>query len=154
VYRSDPSTPQFNLSSTRQASFTDDKLNPAEGVFNYEVLALESFVQGNTYYAGQSRSNNIRLIQEPIVRLPNAFTSNGDGLNEHFGWLHLFVKDFTIRIYDRWGEQVYCSGDKYGSWDGRYKGEPCQPDVYFYKLSYTGWEGTEKFAAGTFTLLR
>jgi gliding motility-associated-like protein len=64
------------------------------------------------------------------------------------------VKNLDIQIYNRWGELVFKSDDKLSQWDGTYKGEPAQADVYFYRINYTGYEGTEKAKSGNFILLR
>lgn len=155
IFRSDPATPFAQISKTDSALLvTDDKLNLNEGLFTYYVEAKENLKGENLYFNAVSRSNNIELLQPPVVYLPNAFTANGDGLNDKFGWVPVFVKDFTIQIYNRWGEQIYTTSDKHAYWDALYKSQPCQEDVYFYRLSYTGWEGTEKFTSGNFTLLR
>lgn len=86
--------------------------------------------------------------------MPNAFTANNDGLNDKFYWLPVFVKEFYLQIYNRWGELIFETKDKNQPWDGTYNGKNVPADVYFYKLFYTGWEGTEKAQSGNFTLMR
>ena len=54
-----------------------------------------------------------------VVHVPNGFTPNGDGVNDVFRVLGTEVVDqYDLRIYDRWGKQVYTSRDKDGGWDG------------------------------------
>jgi gliding motility-associated-like protein len=86
----------------------------------------------------------------PVLFAPNAFTPNGDGLNETFkivGRNFKNISSFHIRIFDRWGKMI-CNYDdpdisKF-SWDGRYNGEPVQPGVYNYIYEYTAGFGTKE----------
>lgn len=155
ILRSDPSTPFLQIAKTDGNLFlTDDKLNLNEGLFYYHVIAKEKWSENYSYFGSNSQSNTIELLQAPIVYVPNAFTANGDGLNDQFKWVPVFVKDFNIQIFNRWGELIYQTNDKYAPWDGQYKDQLCATDVYFYRMSYTGWEGSEKYSSGNFTLLR
>lgn len=156
LMRSDPATP-FTLirnNSEQLLAATDDKLNLNEGLFKYVVVAKEAFANVNRFFAAESRSNEIDLVQKPMVYIPNAFTSNGDGLNDNYYWLPVFVKDFKLQIYNRWGERIFETTNKNKAWDGKYKGDMAPTGVYFYTLYYNGWEGTEQTKSGNFTLLR
>lgn len=157
LHRADPATP-FSIVSTQNAntfSCLDDNLNLAEGLFYYYIKAKQgqSF-ESPTFFNAESKSNTILLLQPPIVYMPNAFTANGDGLNDQFHWVPVFVKDFNIRIFNRYGERIFETDNKHQAWDGKYKNAPCEQDVYFYIIRYTGWEGTVKSQSGNFTLLR
>jgi gliding motility-associated-like protein len=94
------------------------------------------------------------LYQSPIVYAPNAYSSNGDGLNDQFKWLPVFVKDFNIQIYNRWGQRIFESTDKHESWDGKVNGNPVQEDVFFYIIRYTGYDSSNNTLSGNFTILR
>ena len=87
--------------------------------------------------------------------LPDAFTPNGDNLNETFGIsnpLALDGLDF-FEIYDRWGTRVFETVDLMQRWDGSFKGQPLMPGAFMYKLRYTcKGESFEKL--GSFTLIR
>lgn len=88
----------------------------------------------------------------PIVdaakrRIPDAFSPNGDGINDefqiYFGNLPCAVKSF--KIFNRWGQQVFehQTGDAL-SWDGKLNGQFCEPGIYVYYLEGesfkdTGW---------------
>jgi len=67
--------------------------------------------------------------------MPNAFTPNGDGVNDCYGiryWGLIEKLDFTI--YDRWGNQVFYTNDPGTCWDGRYKGQPADAGAYVYYI--------------------
>jgi len=66
--------------------------------------------------------------------IPNAFTPNGDGLNEHFDIGMPQGTRLNILIFSRWGEQLY-EGDHNHPWDGRFHGRDVPDGVYYYSLT-------------------
>jgi gliding motility-associated-like protein len=69
--------------------------------------------------------------------VPNAFTPNGDGLNDTFKAVSgCELEFFRMEIYNRWGEFLWRSLDITTGWDGFYKGEACPGDAYVYKIAY------------------
>ncbi|MEY2924637.1 MAG: hypothetical protein RLZZ337_1185, partial [Bacteroidota bacterium] len=60
--------------------------------------------------------------------------------------------DFTI--FNRWGEIMFQTTDKDKKWDGTYKGEPVQQDVYAYQLKLTALNDKVYNYSGTITLIR
>ena len=70
--------------------------------------------------------------------MPNAFSPNGDGLNEHFGpsFHNLEVESYMMEVFDRWGKRLYYSEDPLGSWNGRMfnQGEPLPSGAYVYRI--------------------
>lgn len=103
----------------------------------------------------------VRIIKD--IWWPNAFSPNGDGINELWNLKGKRVSKIkTLNIYDRWGEMVYAGQDladgnldnKIG-WDGNFKGKKSLPGVYvFYaEVQFYGSQGYDKYK-GEFTLLR
>jgi gliding motility-associated-like protein len=156
IFRADPANDFRQLEKSDSIlKYADSKLNLNEGLFYYYIEAKERFNESaSPYFDAVSQSNTIMLYQSPIVYTPNAFTANGDGLNDQFKWVPVFVKDFNIQIYNRWGEKVYETNNKNEPWDGKLNAEICQADVYFYRLRYTGYDGSDNTQSGNFTLLR
>jgi len=71
--------------------------------------------------------------------VPNAFTPNGDGHNDVFclqGWTDC-ITNFSVLIFDRWGEKVFESTDPSFCWDGIYKGELMNSAVFVYLIKAT-----------------
>ncbi|MBQ9473735.1 MAG: gliding motility-associated C-terminal domain-containing protein [Bacteroidales bacterium] len=64
------------------------------------------------------------------IRIPNAFTPNGDGYNDKLCFMGDWIEEFYIAIFTRWGEKVYESDNVSSCWDGTYKGQPCMQGVY------------------------
>lgn len=64
--------------------------------------------------------------------MPNAVTANGDNLNDMFGWADVFVREFEMKLYNRWGEKVFETINKNDRWDGTYKTDKdMYSNVYF-----------------------
>lgn len=137
-------------SGNKLAEFSDTKLNIDNGLYYYTVKAIEG-VNGNGYL---SQSNTIELIQKPLLHVPNAFTPNGDGLNDEFNPKPVFVKDYEIKIYDRWGKLIFTSTKKYDNYKDRHSGNPATSDVFVYLITYTGWDGSSYTVRGNFTTLK
>lgn len=134
----------------------DNRLNLESGVFNYFIEAKENIsdVFPNSYHA-TSRSNEIELIQSPLLHVPNAFTANNDAVNDDWGIHHAFVKDYDLKVYNRWGQLVFETSDKHRQWKGEgLNSDVQQTDVYVYLITYTGWDDSTHNTKGNITLLR
>lgn len=91
------------------------------------------------------------------IQMPNAFTPNGDGVNDEFKPVSECVfKDYQFYIYNRWGECVFKSFNVKESWNGIYNGKTADNGVYFYFLSATPAIGNmdEINIKGDITLIR
>jgi len=82
---------------------------------------------------------------------PNAFTPNGDNLNELFPYqLDVLQPAYYIIIYSRWGEKIFDSRTSVSkNWDGTYKGKPVPPETYIFYVNYRGCDGNTRNARGT-----
>lgn len=89
------------------------------------------------------------------VFLPNAFTPNGDGLNDEFGISNPYSipELITFEIFDRWGERVFATADPFRKWDGSYRGEEMNSGVLMYKVRYV-CRGEEVVITGSITMMR
>ena len=91
---------------------------------------------------------------EMIFFVPNAFTPNGDGNNDYFFGDGVGVKDYQMRIFNRWGEMIYHSVGKRETWDGRVNGVIAPNGVYIWKMQLTGYDGTDYEKTGHVSLIR
>ena len=90
------------------------------------------------------------------LTVPNAFSPNNDGHNDLFklqGWKNS-VTEFTIIIYDRWGEKVFESNDPEKTWDGTYKGKSMDAGVFVYFINATAISGEKIIRKGNISLIR
>ena len=89
------------------------------------------------------------------VFLPNAFTPNGDRLNDQFRALvYGKVISFSLQVYNRFGEMVFSTSDPSQGWDGLYKGKVSPSGNFVWQCSYH-LEGSEPgYQKGTIMLIR
>jgi gliding motility-associated-like protein len=96
---------------------------------------------------------NIRVV-DCVILFPNAFTPNGDGRNDLFKILNAFnLKDYSLSIFNRWGQMVYSTNDFTQGWNGEIKGLPQNPDTFVYYCRYTK-DGKPVTVKGSFSLIR
>jgi len=152
IYRKEPELSESVIAfiADNKEEYTDENLNIDNGEYFYTIEAVE----GSSGFGYTSKSNTIELIQKPIVYAPNAYTPNGDGLNDKWTPRPVFVKTYDLKIFDRWGRLIMHTNDKHEGFSED-SGVTSQPtDAYVYLITYTGWDGTTHVAKGNFTLLR
>jgi hypothetical protein len=97
---------------------------------------------------------SITVDQEFNLYIPNAFSPNGDGFNEVFLAQGTGIKEFRLRIFDRWGELLFETNDILQAWDGSYKGGLATTGVYVYQIRVKALIGEAYDKTGHVTLLR
>jgi gliding motility-associated-like protein len=128
-----------------------------------ETIVIDSM--GNysvelTSFEGCKSTDTIQILWSGTpFYLPNAFTPNGDGLNDSFKAIprYDYVNKYHLSIYNRWGQRVYETMDINKGWDGTYKGSPCTLGAYVYHIVYEefGQQPVEsKVVEGTVVLVR
>lgn len=100
------------------------------------------------------------IIAESSLKVPNAFSPNGDGINDFFNVYEVkSIVEFNAAIYNRWGQQLYSWGiDKMDcescGWDGTYKGKSVKDGVYFVVVNAKGADGIVYEYRGDVNVLR
>ena len=79
---------------------------------------------------------------EPVAeqfQFPNAFTPDGDGLNDEFIAIGQpdNLTSFSMKIFNRWGQMIFETKDITRGWDGTYQGSPSPAGTYVYRIEYT-----------------
>lgn len=138
-----------------QTYYEDDvaDLLYSEGRFCYTVEAVE---RPSTLFPGTSftaNSNELCLIQEPVIWVPSAFVV--DGFNTTFQPIISFAdfNNYQMIIYSRWGDVIYQTTVIEEPWDGRMNGEMVQEGVYAYFVSVEDGNGRPYEARGTVMML-
>lgn len=89
--------------------------------------------------------------------IPNAFTPDGDGINETFAPKGAGVDpdNYSMQIFDRSGMLIFNTRNPYDYWDGRNKyGQVCPEGVYIYLIRLLDLNGEDKEYTGTVTLVK
>ncbi len=94
------------------------------------------------------------FCEEPYIYIPNSFTPNGDNLNDVLYVYGNYIESMHLAIYNRWGQKVFETNDKYIGWDGYYNGDPAPPGVYDYYLEVYCYNKQKFQKKGNITLLR
>ncbi|MEZ4986138.1 MAG: gliding motility-associated C-terminal domain-containing protein [Saprospiraceae bacterium] len=121
---------------------------------DYELYAIDE--------NGCDDTDLLRVIVEKpkLAVVPTGFTPNGDNMNDI---LRVHGRPGTqvilFQLFDRWGELVYEDGgfpvnDENRGWDGQFRGQMMNPDVFVWVLTVLHEDGTEETLRGQTTLIR
>lgn len=110
--------------------FNGETTYPAPGVYDVVLYAI---YDPNCY---DSAIVTINVNDIEVIFVPDAFTPNGDNVNDVFYVYGNSIVDFHMYIFDRWGEVIYESGDIAKGWDGTSKGHKIPDGVYSYRINY------------------
>ena len=98
----------------------------------------------------------IAITENKIVppKLPDAFSPNGDGMNDIFYVRGGPFETMELKIFNGWGEMVFETTDPEFGWDGTHNGKPEINGVYVYTVVATSVEGQDFDRSGKVTLIR
>lgn len=135
-----------------------DQVNPS---FTYPDVSDQYviwLIAQNSFGCVDSTSKVISVDIEPVYYIPNAFTPDGDKLNNSF--LPVFTSgfdpyNFKMLIFNRWGEVMFESNDARFGWDGSYGGKIMQDGVYIYQIEFRDLETDKRYKVnGHVTLVK
>jgi gliding motility-associated-like protein len=142
--------------------------SPATGLSNIHIEDPVAMPLKNTTYTlnvetaeGCKDSGALTVNVVSPIRIPNAFSPNGDGKNDIFfilgGPEGSRIKDFSI--FNRWGQKIFQradtpSGDPAFGWNGYYNGSAAMQGVYIYRVIILLADGSSQLFQGTVILIR
>ena len=121
-----------------------------------------TFVQGNdtiaytdTYWQSEGTPLSIS-IAESKLEMPNAFSPNGDGINDTYQAKSGYksIVEFHATIFNRWGQKLYSWDDPTGGWDGKFHGKDVAQGVYYVLVKAKGADGRNYHIKRDVNLLR
>jgi len=93
-------------------------------------------------------------VEQSQAVAPDFFTPDNDGRNDRFRlFFNGAITDYTMIVYDRWGQKVFTSDDPLEGWDGTKNGTPQNADIYLYLAKFRQ-DGVELQKEGQVSLLR
>ena len=143
LYQWTPGTPLLNnpIISNPLATLTDD---------TEFILMVQDEIGCKDY-----DTVKLRVLNGPTFYIPNAFTPNGDGLNDIFRPTPVGIAKLEyFRVFNRYGELVYETHDISQGWDGTYKGKKQDLDNYVWVLRGVDRKGQLKQLKGNVVLVR
>jgi len=157
---------QSYFASTWSWNFGD----PGAGTNNSSILQYPShtftdtgtftiqLVVTNENQCSDTAVKNLKVRESYEFFMPNAFSPNGDGVNETFigQGVGIVENEFDMYIYDRWGEKLFHSDNLFVGWDGRdaSNGEPIEQGLYVWIVMLTDRTGIEHQLTGTVMMIR
>ncbi len=125
----------------------DPKFDLVEAEENLIELEVEN-------EAGCTEKAARTLVLQEGVKIPTAFSPNGDGVNDFFSVRFADeLAQFEIKIFDRWGQLIYHSRDQYFEWNGMIDGQTSPLANYAYILRAETVEGRNIEKRGTISTL-
>jgi gliding motility-associated-like protein len=133
---------------------------PASGLGCNNCARSQAFPRVTTvYYATGTDANGCRLMDSVLITvescgdvyIPNAFTPNYDGLNDYFGPIGKCISNYTLYIFNRWGDLIYKDTKP---WDGTRNGQKVLQDTYVYKAVVTTWDTKTQTVIGDVTVIK
>ncbi|HMQ76753.1 MAG TPA: choice-of-anchor L domain-containing protein [Flavobacteriales bacterium] len=132
------------------------------GAQAYGATVENTFADGDQYWATVTATTPAgctdvdSVFMQPSAQLffPNAFTPDGDGINDAWGPVGYALTEVTYTIFDRWGAVVFTTEELGRTWDGRFaNGQPCPTGVYVYQYRAKGQRFPSTKGIGSVTLL-
>jgi gliding motility-associated-like protein len=115
----------------------------------YEVIGINEYGCRDTAYS------RVHINYDMPDYIPNAFSPNGDGLNDVFRPVGITYQKLSVfKVFNRYGNEVYSGTDPAQGWDGTYKGKPCEAGTYYYLIALVYPDGRTQSYKGDLTLIR
>ncbi len=142
----------WNFGDTTTSSIQHPLSHTYKDTGTYHITLIVS----NQYSCFDTAYQTIIVDPDFIFYIPNAFTPDGDGTNDAFTGKGIFIKEFEMSIYDRWGNFIFFTDDIKVPWDGKanHGAEIAQRDVYVYVVVVTDYKNKKHNYRGIVTLVR
>lgn len=101
---------------------------------------------------GCKASDEVEVKVLTKIAVPNAFTPNGDGINDT--WVLLYLESYpgcTVEVFNRYGQRVFHSSGNSRAWDGKMNGSLLPPATYYWVIDPKNGKGLLK---GSVTIIR
>lgn len=121
---------------------------------DYAGQYLTTLIVANEHGCTDTTQRLVVVNPNYVVYIPNAFTPNGDGINDIFSAKGYYIDKFNMDIYDRWGELVFSSNDISKGWDGTIKGKLAENSVYVWKAVIMDAQHKRHEMTGSVTLIK
>ena len=135
------------------SSDENDPVHSYEKKGSYDVTLYVTYFSGCIYEINKT----IYVWDSYEIEFPNAFTPNGDGINETIRPVYNCMIEVQMSIYDTWGSLVYAevaeAEDIYG-WDGTIDGNPAENGNYIMVVKAVALNGTVVDLNGPVTLIK
>lgn len=103
----------------------------------------------------ESDDVTIYVLDITVIDIPNAFSPNGDGINDELLLLYHSVESLEVfAIYNRWGQELFSTTDVSQGWDGTFNGKEQEMGSYVYVIRARNLDGSQIDKQGSVLLVR
>jgi gliding motility-associated-like protein len=131
-----------------------DLKNPKHGFFKTQTYTVTLTAYDPYYSCPTTFSADYEIIFDGALFLPNAFTPNGDGINDFFGAYGDGLIRVDMSVFDRWGNEIFHTNTIGDDWDGTIKGQSAPEGTYTYRIEAAFNDGKIFKRGGTVSILR
>lgn len=149
IYRQSNSQPLQVIDSLENGTSYTDQQVATDVEYCYQVTYLDAC--GNE--SELSTPVCEMVSSQSTVVFPNAFTPNGDGLNDVFIYKANLIEQIELKIFNRWGELIFYTDQLDIGWDGTYRGTLVPEGSYVYQARIMDQLGNQFQQQGSFMLL-
>lgn len=114
---------------------------PAPQIYPYSNVIRDvpvRLIVTNNIGCSDTAIQTIKVVGNCYIAVPNAFTPNGDGLNDYLYPTNAYkAKDLVFKIFNRFGQLMYSTTNWQYKWDGKFNGQAADPGTYVWMLQYT-----------------
>ncbi len=110
---------------------------------NFDTYTAELMITNRNSGCRDSYVGEEINVIEMFMDMPNAFTPNGDGINDKFMVVYKSIKSFKMTIVNRSGRKVFETTNPGSAWDGTIGGKLAADGVYFYYIEAKGFNEGE-----------
>lgn len=103
---------------------------------------------------GCTATDQVIIIINGTLYIPNTFTPDGDGFNDGFGAWGKDIKEIELLVFNRWGELIWSTAQLNDRWDGTYNGVQSPIDTYVWRVKAVELSGRLREAVGHVNLVR
>lgn len=137
-------------------SDTSSVSSPAPYTYADTGTYIVTLITSTQYNCVDTAYQTVIIEPDFLFYIPNAFTPDGDGINDSFSGKGIFIKKYEMTIFDRWGNLIYKTDDINKPWDGKanHGGEIAQAEVYVYVVEAMDLKDRKHKYKGIVTLLR
>lgn len=97
----------------------------------------------------------VKIYKGPDIYLPNAFTPNGDGLNDLFKGIPVGIKQLNyLKIFNRWGQLIFSTTNYNKGWDGNWQGQKQNSGAFIVMVNGIDFNGNIIHKKATVMLVR
>ncbi|WP_443944462.1 gliding motility-associated C-terminal domain-containing protein [Pedobacter sp. AW1-32] len=119
------------------------------GIFKIKLTAFSNNGCFNSVVIG-----DLLIKDDAAVFTLNAFSPNGDGVNDELVVGITNLKKYRISIYNRYGTELFASNDIYQNWKGTHKNTDVHVGVYYYVINAVNLDNEAIKYSGSITLIR